>query len=424
MPPAPMIPPWMVVVPRLQTSPVAAKPPRPVKLEKPEPPPEPQMSDAPAVRVALTLDAPYAAREDGQLTLDKRVFIVRIEVKDEADALTSQPVPLQARLFYEDLEELPPEVQATALVGNVALRTAHGNATFKLRCNAVSSQHDRRRFRVRIAPQDPEQARRHPRLIQDTEPFTMVSKTNDKAALPKAPKLQGVGAIGGGPVGSKRPLDQGAVSSLLGADATGVADSSLPRRRYFPADAIRDTLAPTPGCADGALLRSAVAGCDRLAALVVQQLTQRSMQHARRQRPGTGDLRMSDVAAVVKAGQYDILHEAGVTKGWLTEPVSGTAPAPATAPALASAFTPALAPSSAPTPSPVEPELIKSDAIDHTLEQPSVPVTMMALTSGSPSAATLAVIDAPDVVLPVISDGTMGNAGDGPVVVDPQSGLS
>ena len=138
--------------------------------------------------------------------------------------------------------------------------------------------------------------------------------------------------------------NMGASTELDAASSNmAIAAAALFRRRYFPADAIRaatdappaDVAAAQPGGVPE-LSRSGIAACDRLAAMVTQQLTQRAWQHARKQRGGHGcQLAASDVAAVARQGMFDFLHEAGVTTEWLVdEPEAAPSPRQLTAPLL------------------------------------------------------------------------------------------
>ena len=317
------------------------------------PPPAPAApSSAPAAKLELALNAPHGVRDEQQrLTADKRAIFVQVQARDSSGVHTSEPLALQASLAYEDGEPLPPEAQAAALGGTLALTATNGEATFRLRPCVVSRNYAMRRFCVLISPQDAGIAQSRPGLTQRTEPFVVVSNTTPtytKREKPSAsllhPRVGNSQSLGSGiaPTITKSP--HGAAAAAIGGDvgdpaagggAAPTHDGSaaaLSRRRYFAADALREAMAPSPGAAAAPLAHSAVAVCDRLAAIIAQKLTQRSWQYARRTRVGARTLRPADVAAVVgRDGLFDFMFQAGVVKEWQDpEPApAARAPAPA-----------------------------------------------------------------------------------------------
>ena len=273
------------------------------------------------------------------MTLDKRLFTIKVMTLDATGAWTGAPVALQATLVYEDGEALAPEVRANALSGNTATTTIAGAVIFRLSPKILSSQHQRRRFRVRIAPQDAGLAHERLGLVCTTEDFFLTSSTTKGKLAPevgvkrKISAISALGLPGAGPAPtiskfSAPPLD----AAPSGGNGT-LSTASLQRRRYFGADAVRAATAPSPGSISAPLTRSGVAAFDRLAAIVAQQLTTRAWQRARRQRVGTHLLRPSDVVAIVKrSGTFDCLYEAGVVREWeVDEPLPSSALPPGAA---------------------------------------------------------------------------------------------
>lgn len=301
---------------------------------------QPELPTEPPEKLEMQLSSPYSMRTaEGELVLDKRVFTINVSVKDGKGERTGAPIALSATLIYEDRTPLlPPEVQNSALVGNttvLAKRTS--SVDFKLRASQVSRAHNGKKFRVAISPQEHALAEAHPGLVVHSEPFLVISHVNEKsvAALnkpkPPPPKPPPATSILGAPkptISKPAPLpklisnvappappkpDARAASSNI-----AMAAAALTRRRYFPADAIKAAVAPPPE--DDAnslpLTRSGIAAVDFLATMVTQQLTARACQHARKTRPRTKRLLGSDVAAIVRKGMFDFLHEARVTSEW------------------------------------------------------------------------------------------------------------
>jgi hypothetical protein len=94
------------------------------------------------------------------------------------------------------------------------------------------------------------------------------------------------------------------------APAAGVAKG---RRRWFPESSIRASTA-APNLAAPPLSHAAVSLCDRLATVVVQQLTTRSFQHSRRAKTSRR-LTSDDVIELVQAdGSFDFLQQASVIR--------------------------------------------------------------------------------------------------------------
>ena len=392
--------------------PMGFKPPKqPAALK---PPKVPQFSLLAPEKLSLVLVAPHSVidPESKSLTIDKRCFSLVCKAVDANGAVTAAPLALMASLAYEDGEPImPPEARTTAMVGKQALACKHGQCTFKLRMDLVSSMHGGKRFRVRVTPQDAALAVQRPGLVVETEPLAVVYN-NKKLGQGVKPGGSGVaGANGAGTSGTKGGNNKGGLggpAKTIGKGAAGAqgdtqahaskvtqAAALLKRRRYFPAEAIRavtdapleDGLQRADGASgadptgdgdvgdgavgaagDGAvpLSRHGVAACDRLAAMVVQQLTQRAWRHARRSRSGTRELVGDDVAKAASKGLFDFLGTSGVVNEWISAEqlpalASRAAPPPARvdappalppvppAPALLPPVPPARAPS-IPTP--------------------------------------------------------------------------
>ena len=163
-------------------------------------------------------------------------------------------------------------------------------------------------------------------------------------------------------------------SKMAGGGGAPTHDGSaaaLSRRRYFAADALREAVAPSPGAAAAPLAHSAVAVCDRLAAIIAQKLTQRSWQYARRTRVGARTLRPADVAAVVgRDGLFDFMFQAGVVKEWQEHEPAPAARAPAPAAGVPVAAPSALA--SAPPAAALESSSLLPSSTSSTLESSSL----------------------------------------------------
>ena len=188
--------------------------------------------------------------------------------------------------------------------------------------NTISSKHNLRSFRLRIAPQDLTLAQERASLNAFTEPFQVVAMLKSQEQL----EQMRARAAAAPPPGSslKSPINKAAKAASApalgpGASACSTAAAALVKRRYFPAAALQAAAAApdTVASASTPLSRSGIAATDRLAAIAVQQLTQRAWQHARKCRPGTRELRAADVAAIVKRGMFDFLHASGVVDEWV-----------------------------------------------------------------------------------------------------------
>ena len=393
-------------------------------------PPRPQFSLQPADKVSVSLIAPHAAREGTALTIDKRCFSLVCKAYDAAGEVTAAPLSLMASLMYEDGSPImPPEARTTAMVGKQALACKHGQCTFKLRMDLISSTHGGHRFRVRIAPQDAALAAQRPALAFESEPFLVVTKNTEKKPTVSGGKTA-ANALGG-PAAAITKRGRPPSKGQLGAALPGVsvpeppaptskvaqAASQLTRHRYFPADAIRavtDTLPPedaaastanaqgaanssgnataavgggttaTTGTGGGAgpeLSRHGIAACDRLAAMVVQQLTQRAWHHARRSRTGARRLTPADVAVAASTGLFDFLGSSGVVGEWADAEAPATSPragAPTPALTLAPAPVPAASTTEAPAPPPPAP---------HTMAEPPPAVAPGSSSAPPPSAS-------------------------------------
>ena len=401
------------------TAPLAKAPNVAPKPTLPKPPPRPAVpprplppSNLPGERLEVQLSAPHGIREpSGALVLDKRVFSINVRVLDGNGVWTSPPLGLQCTLMFEDGEALPPEVQQSALFGTTAHLTTKGDHTFKLRATVVSSNYNQRRFHVHVAPQDQGLASAHPKLTVHTEPFTLKYSITKKQEPAPKPKLT-LGTLGtsmgtGGPVptiskASISKLGSAPVDTGGGAGhSVGVSTATLARRRYFPAQALKAATAAAPGAPSAPLARSAVAICDRLAAMVAQQLTNRAWQHARRKRAGTRELRPTDVGAIVRRGGiFDFLDQVGVTAKWIEETSttpSATAPSPARPappPMPAPPAMPAPPPMPAPPAMPAPPPMPAPAAILSIALPPAPPAPSASLAPAVPPAPA-AVLPAP-----------------------------
>lgn len=252
----------------------------------------------PAENLVLGLQAPYGVRTDeGNLILDKRGLSLQVRVMDADGAPTAAVLPMQTILEFEDGEALAPELQATALSGKTICAITSNRSgdvpALKFRINIISSQHNGRRFRLRVSPQDADLTRRMPGLVQVSEPFTMAGHTaNAKRYTSTDDKSSG-----------KRPPSQG--DDPAAATVTG-------RKRRFPAPSILESTAAAQRGAPS-LTHTAVGLCDRLATMVAQQLTHGAAELARSREHR--QLTADDVASFVqRPGAFDFLHHARVIR--------------------------------------------------------------------------------------------------------------
>ena len=100
-------------------------------------------------------------------------------------------LPLRASLLYEN--GLPVKQTSSSeplLVGETDVVALQGAATFKLRITSLSSHRDKQRFRIQVAPQDPDVTHREPLLCVVTDPMKSVTKlgrASTAASTPLAP---------------------------------------------------------------------------------------------------------------------------------------------------------------------------------------------------------------------------------------------
>ncbi|EOD32589.1 hypothetical protein EMIHUDRAFT_112294 [Emiliania huxleyi CCMP1516] len=232
----------------------------------------------PAASLGLSLVAKYANHDaSGGLVLDKRVVVVRVTAKDAAGS-PAQPVGVRLLLEYEDVtcvrllleyedgSPLLPEAAASALVGTCQTVVHKGGpADLRLRLTAMSSSHSRRRFRFALLgqPAPAEGAGSAPLLRATSEPFAMVHHNGFSSA--------------GGSDSQQRAL---AAKGRAGGRAFAQQyRQATPTHRLAP-----HAITNHASCAEGGarLTKSAIRLCDRLAALVAQQLAQRSLLAAQR----------------------------------------------------------------------------------------------------------------------------------------------
>ena len=238
--------------------------------------------------------------------------------------------------MYEDLQPMDPEVQLAALSGKTDVTCKDGGAVLRLRIIAVSSAHQKRRFRFKVCPMDVTLAAERPRLIQLSEAFSVVSHTQTVS------KHHPVGPRAAGPANARAANAAGAAPSLAAAaglsGAVGLNGAPpLTRHRYFSAAELRGATEALQEGDGPPLSRKALGLSDRLAALVAQQVTQRAWQQARKRPLREGEertLRARDVvSAVRKPGQLDFLFHACALRRWdnpdeAAEAVAGEAEAP------------------------------------------------------------------------------------------------
>ena len=252
----------------LEASP-APKPtgPAPVKAQTPKampPLPDFVFHGRPATSLSISIEGQYAVRDtSGRLILDKRLFTMRAAATD-SEGNPAKPIKVCAKLVFEDMEPIPAEHRYNALMGTT-VATMIGDAQMRLRVNLMSSSFGRRRFRLMLVPYDPEAAAAG--LSATSEPFEMVYDTKKHKDVRMA--VAGIGpAAGRGTAGAERPHM-----------------AALDRRRYFRNAEIAAATTTSGPAQQSRLTLGALRLCDRLAAIVTQQVTQKAMMAARKRPP-------------------------------------------------------------------------------------------------------------------------------------------
>merc|ERR1711988_640340 len=128
-------------------------------------------------------------QEDELVVSNVRSFDVRVGVVDSNNMLVQdmRPIDLQTELLYENgmpVEKL--NSSAPLLMGNIEAKLENGEAHFKLRITLLSSQRDKQRFRLRIAPKGAELAHHFPCLFVVTNPMKSVTKLRHSKVDTKA----------------------------------------------------------------------------------------------------------------------------------------------------------------------------------------------------------------------------------------------
>lgn len=134
-------------------------------------------------------------RENGEgeeelVVSNLRPFTLKVGVHDHMDApILDCSLPLTASLLYEN--GLPVKQTSSSeplLVGETDVVALQGAATFKLRITSLSSHRDKQRFRIQVAPQDPELHSHEPQLIVVTDPMKSVTKLG-RASVSSVPPI-------------------------------------------------------------------------------------------------------------------------------------------------------------------------------------------------------------------------------------------
>lgn len=217
-----------------------------------------------ASRLSLVLEAAYGVHDaDGILVLDKRQLVVRLTATDSA-GLPAKALEVSMRLVYDDMSLLPPEVDATAVSGTLGGMVVTGDTRMRIKVTPLSSNHSRRRFRLAVAARDQS-------VACASEPFSIVYSTSVKreSGAGLAPQIR--------------------ASHALQAAKAHVAErppaAQLDRRRYFRNAELGEATATCGPSGHAPLSLCALRLCDRLAAIVTQQITQRAMAAARKRAP-------------------------------------------------------------------------------------------------------------------------------------------
>ena len=127
-----------------------------------------------ATKLQIRLETPNGVRTGQDLVVDKRQVVLHLAAKDDRDGDARLPVVIS--LVFEDQSALPAHAAPSAITGKT-VNAVEGAANIKLSIKAMSSAHERRRFRIRVGPQDASLAAELPDLVQHTEPFSMVHTT-------------------------------------------------------------------------------------------------------------------------------------------------------------------------------------------------------------------------------------------------------
>jgi len=117
-------------------------------------------------------------QEDELVVSNLRPFTLKVGVHDALDMpILDCALPLRATLLYEN--GLPVKQTSSSeplLVGETDVVALQGAATFKLRITSLSSHRDKQRFRIQVAPQDPDVTQVEPLLSVVTDPMKSVTK--------------------------------------------------------------------------------------------------------------------------------------------------------------------------------------------------------------------------------------------------------
>jgi len=128
-------------------------------------------------------------QEDELVVSNLRPFTLKVGVHDALDMpILDCALPLRASLLYEN--GLPVKQTSSSeplLVGETDVVALQGAATFKLRITSLSSHRDKQRFRIQVAPQDPDVTQREPLLCVVTDPMKSVTKLGRASTASSTP---------------------------------------------------------------------------------------------------------------------------------------------------------------------------------------------------------------------------------------------
>ena len=277
-------------------------------------------------------------------------MVLHLAAKDDRDGPARLPVVIS--LVFEDQSALPAHAAPSAITGKT-VNAVEGAANIKLSIKAMSSAHERRRFRIRVGPQDASLAAELPDLVQHTEPFSMVHTT--AKMLGATPSSRGAGGAGASPLRRRHPLAQ----RLRAGGPRPPIGSCRGRRRTSSAPASATATSPPKACARrrrrpprrraaawaaGSRSRAAPSACataspssSRTSSRAARGTTPAAARTgaaagdgsgrargragagvARQGRPRDAGIVADDVLAVAtRPGQYDFSHVSGALGKWL-----------------------------------------------------------------------------------------------------------
>ena len=200
------------------------------------------------------------------------------------------PLRLKSTLLYENSHPVRAAPDEQVLLGNTDTTMTNGRADVKLQLGkrALSTNHERQRFRIKIEPADPQLAAAYPTLTQLTEPLKSVTKLHRSgaprpaAAQPPSPLPNYGNGLGGG-------------GALLFGDEL-INGAALPPTTQPPAAAAASSQQATGSSGNGAS-GSGEASSSEL---------QGTLQHARGERASLEEIVRRQKEQIEQLGQQNV----------------------------------------------------------------------------------------------------------------------